>query len=35
MDARAKRIEWYVRELQNFFNIVYPYWEKAQKDMGR
>ena len=35
MDARAKRIEWYVRELQNFFNIVYPYWENAQRDMGK
>ena len=35
IDARAKRIEWYVRELQNFFNIVYPFWEKAQRDMGK
>lgn len=34
-DERYKRIEWYVRELQNFYHIVYPYWEKAQRDMAK
>ena len=33
--SRDKRIEWYVRELQRFFNILYPVWEKAQRDMAK
>ena len=33
--ARANRIDWYVRELQRFFNVLYPVWEKAQRDMAK
>jgi len=33
--ARDKRIDWYVRELQRFFNVLYPVWEKAQRNMSR
>lgn len=33
--GHQKRIDWYVRELQRFYSIIYPVWEKAQKDMIR
>ena len=33
--SRDKRIDWYVRELQRFFNVLYPVWEKAQRDMAK
>ena len=33
--SRDKRIDWYVRELQRFFNVLYPFWEKAQRDMAK
>ena len=33
--SRDKRIDWYVRELQRFFNVLYPVWEKAQRDMAQ
>lgn len=33
--SRDKRIDWYVQELQRFFNVVYPVWEKAQRDMAK
>ena len=33
--ARANRIDWYVRELQRFFNVLYPVWEKAQRDIAK
>jgi hypothetical protein len=33
--SRDKRIDWYVRELQRFFNVLYPVWEKAQRDIAK
>ena len=35
ISSRDKRIEWYVRELQRFFNVLYPVWERAQRDMAK
>ena len=32
--GHQKRIDWYVRELQRFYSIIYPVWEKAQKDIN-
>jgi len=33
-EQRTNRIDWYVRELPRFYSIVYPIWEKAQRDIA-
>ena len=30
LSARSDQIEWFVKELPNFFTTIYPYWARAQ-----
>ena len=34
-ESRSFRVDWYVRELQKFFETVYPFLEKAQSHLGK
>lgn len=33
-EQRKHRVVWYVKYMEDFYNKIYPYWEKAQKDMS-
>lgn len=33
-EHRKQRVVWYVKYMEDFYNKIYPYWEKAQKDMS-
>ena len=30
--SRYNRVDWYVRELQRFYDLINPVWERAQRD---
>ena len=33
--SKSSRVDWYVRELNRFYEIVFPFWEKAKIELGK